>query len=67
MTVSFVSCKSHEEKIQDLIREQMFQTLYDYKSYEPIETINIQEEFHTLQNDSGIMVLAKEYAEGIKK
>jgi len=63
----FVSCTSNEEKIQDLIREQMFQTLYDYKSYEPIETSNMTEEIHSLYNDSAIIMLVKEHTEGEKK
>lgn len=62
-----VSCKSKEEKIQDLIREQMFQTLYDYKSYEPIETSSITEEIHSLYNDSTIVMLVKEHTEGEKR
>lgn len=59
-----VSCKSKEDKIQDLIREQMFQTLYDYKSYEPIETTELKEELHSLENDSTIITFVKEYTKG---
>ena len=33
-----VSCKSKEEKALELIDQQMFQTLYDYESYQPVET-----------------------------
>lgn len=62
----FVACKSNEEKIQDLIREQMFQTLYDYKSYEPIDMSDITEEIHSLYNDSAIIMLVKEHTEGEK-
>ncbi len=32
------SCKSKEEKALELIDQQMFQTLYDYESYQPVET-----------------------------
>lgn len=32
------SCKSKEEKALDLIRDHMFKNLYDFESYEPIET-----------------------------
>lgn len=63
----FMSCKTNEEKIQDLIREQMFQTLYDYQSYEPIETSNIVEEIHSLENDSTIITFVKEYTKGEEK
>ena len=45
-----ISCKSNEDKINDLIREQMFQTLYDYQSYEPIET-HITETLYSPEND----------------
>lgn len=63
----FMSCKTNEEKIQDLIREQMFQTLYDYQSYEPIQTTDIMEEIHSLNNDVKIVSLGKTYTEGNKK
>lgn len=33
-----VSCKSKEEKALELINDYMFSTLYDYESYQPIET-----------------------------
>ena len=33
-----VSCKSKEDKALELIDKQMFQTLYDYESYQPVET-----------------------------
>ena len=32
------SCKSKEEKALELIDQQMFQTLFDYESYQPVET-----------------------------
>ena len=32
------SCKSKEEKALELIDQRMFQTLYDYESYQPVET-----------------------------
>jgi hypothetical protein len=32
------SCASKEEKIQKIIEGDLFKTLYDFKSYEPIET-----------------------------
>lgn len=39
MTVgAFTSCKSDQEKAEDVIREYMRQTAYDYNSYDPIET-----------------------------
>ncbi len=34
----FTSCKSDQEKAEELIRGYMRQTAYDYNSYDPIET-----------------------------
>jgi len=52
--VSLVSCKSKEEKVENLIKEEMFRTLYDYASYEPIET-SIDSAFTSIYRDSTIM------------
>ena len=43
-------CKSKEDKALALINEQMFKTLYDYDSYQPVET-KIDSAFHTPFND----------------
>lgn len=51
LSLSFVQCKSNEEKALALINEQMFKTLYDYDSYQPVET-KIDSAFHTPFNDS---------------
>lgn len=45
------SCQSKEEKAQKLINDQMFSTLYDYKSYEPVE-IKIDSAFTSIYRDS---------------
>uniref|UniRef100_UPI0040560950 hypothetical protein n=1 Tax=Alistipes sp. TaxID=1872444 RepID=UPI0040560950 len=37
-TLCITSCKSNEEKANELIRAELFKTLYDFNSYEPIET-----------------------------
>ena len=34
----FASCKSKEEKAEELIRTELSKTLYDFDSYKPIET-----------------------------
>lgn len=34
-----LSCQSNEEKAQELIRKEFFQTLNDFDSYEPIKTV----------------------------
>ena len=46
-----VSCISEEDKAENLIKEKMFKTLYDFESYEPIETI-IDSSFTTVYRDS---------------
>lgn len=44
-------CKSREEKAAELIKKEMFKTLYDFDSYEPIETI-IDSAFTSASTDS---------------
>ncbi len=46
-----IQCKSNEDKALSLINEQMFKTLYDFDSYQPVET-KIDSAFHTPFNDS---------------
>jgi hypothetical protein len=48
--LSLSQCKSKEDKALALINEQMFKTLYDYDSYQPVET-KIDSAFHTPFND----------------
>lgn len=38
LALLIISCKSREERAQETIRNEMFKTLLDYESYEPIET-----------------------------
>jgi hypothetical protein len=57
-----ISCKSNtesknesisnEEKILELIKDDMFKTLYDFESYEPIETSKIDSAYTTIYQDS---------------
>lgn len=47
----FIQCKSKEDKALGLIEERLFKTLYDFDSYQPIET-KIDSAFHTPLNDS---------------
>lgn len=44
-------CKSKEDKAQELIKENMFKTLYDYSSYEPIE-LKMDSSFTSIYKDS---------------
>lgn len=39
VTMTFFSCSSKNDKADRLIKERMSKTLYDYASYDPIETI----------------------------
>ena len=38
-TLCITSCKSNEEKANELIRAELSKTLYDFDSYQPVETI----------------------------
>lgn len=44
-------CQSKEEKADELIRKELFKTLYDFESYQPIET-TIKEAKLNLYNDT---------------
>lgn len=56
-----LGCQSREEKAQELIKQDMFKTLYDFASYEPIET-KIDSAFSSIYTDT----LALLYANTIK-
>ena len=45
------SCKSKEEKAAELIKQELSHVLYDFESYEPIETV-VTEAKHIPTNDS---------------
>ena len=51
LCLSFTQCKSKEDKANELIKDYMFKNLYDFDSYQPIET-KIDSAFHTIYNDS---------------
>jgi hypothetical protein len=64
-----VSCQSKEEKAAKLIKEDMYRTLYDFSSYEPIET-KVDSAFTTIYHDSiilGYAYLSKEYLEKVNE
>lgn len=56
-----IGCKSREEKAAELIKQEMFKTLYDFESYEPIET-KIDSAFTSIYTDT----LALQYANEVK-
>lgn len=45
------SCKSKEDKAADLVKNELSKTLYDFESYEPIET-KVSEAYQTAYNDT---------------
>lgn len=49
-TLCLTSCKSNEEKANELIRAELSKTLYNFDSYQPIETI-VQEARNTAFNN----------------
>lgn len=53
----FVSCKSNVEKAEEIIKAELFKTLYDFASYEPIETI-VDSAFSSVYRDSTILSYA---------
>lgn len=57
LCLSFTQCKSKEDKANELIKDYMFKSLYDFESYQPIET-KIDSAFHTIYNDSTVKYYA---------
>lgn len=64
--MSLSSCKSKEEKAADLIKSELSKTLYDFASYEPIET-TVTEAYHTAYNDSACFRMSLAIAYGLNK
>lgn len=56
-TFFLYSCKTKEEKIADLIKQDMFENLYDFESYQPIETI-IDSSFNELVFNDSCLILS---------
>lgn len=57
ISLLFLGCKSNENKALSLINKDMFKSLYDYSSYEPVETI-VTEAFSSIYTDSLIRAQA---------
>lgn len=55
-------CKSREEKVAEVIKQEMFKTLYDFESYEPIET-KIDSAFTSIYTDTLALLYANEVSE----
>lgn len=54
MATVLIGCKSNEEKALEAIKNEMFKTLYDFESYEPIDT-KIDSAFRSAYTDSVIL------------
>ncbi len=64
--VSLSACKSNEQKAAALIKDYMFKTLFDYESYEPIET-SIDSAYNQPMMNSQILALAFDSVEKEKE
>lgn len=64
--VSFSACKSNEQKAAALIKDYMFKNLFDYESYEPIET-SIDSAYNQPMMNSQILALALDSVEKEKE
>lgn len=62
--LAFASCMSKEEKAAQLINTEMSKTLYDFDSYEPIET-KVTEAYQTAYNDTSCLKMAMAIAYGL--
>ena len=51
VSIIMVSCQSKEEKAAEFIKNELSKTLYDFESYQPIET-TVTEAKMTMYNDS---------------
>lgn len=66
ISVFMISCQSKEEKAEKLIRSELSKTLYDFESYQPIET-TVTEAKMTMFNDSECWENAAALAYGMEK
>lgn len=64
--VMLISCQSKEEKAAELIKNKLSKTLYDFESYQPIET-TVTEAKMTMFNDSVCWKKAATLAYGVKE
>lgn len=53
LSLTLIGCQSNEKKAAALIKDQLSKTLYDFESYQPIETI-VKEAKMTIYNDTTI-------------
>lgn len=63
------SCKSKEEKATEMIKNEMFKTLYDFESYQPIET-KVDSAYTSIYTDSTIIshaYIARHFLDDVDK
>lgn len=65
VAILLVSCQSKEEKAAEYIKNELSKTLYDFESYQPIET-TVTEAKMTMYNDSACWEMAATLAYGMK-
>lgn len=61
-----ISCKSNEEKANELIKDYMYKSLYDYDSYQSIET-KIEKAYVSPYYDESIIGIASLVVAGMEK
>lgn len=66
LVIILTGCQSKEEKAAEFIKEELSKTLYDFESYQPIETI-VTEAKMTMYNDSTCWNKAAVLAYGMEK
>lgn len=66
LAIFMVSCQSKEEKAAEFIKNELSKTLYDFESYQPIET-TVKEAKLSMYNDSACWKKAAALAYGMKK
>ena len=66
ITIIMSSCQSKEEKAAEFIKNELSKTLYDFESYQPIET-TVTEAKMTMYNDSACWKKAAVLAYGMQK
>lgn len=66
ISIFMISCQSKEEKAEKLIRNELSKTLYDFESYQPVET-TVTEAKMTMFNVSECWENALAVAYGIEK
>lgn len=66
LSLCLLGCKSKEEKAAELIRDELSKTLYDFESYQPIET-KVNEAKASIYNDSTCWRMGATLAYGMQR